>query len=71
MYNSMNSYILSAAVCKVTGMCLVDYLKPRLFDPLGIKDFYWEKCPDGIEKGGWGLYLLPEDMAKIGILYIL
>ena len=67
-YNSLNTYILSAIVEKKTGEHLSDYLKPRLFDPLGIDNYYWEKCPMGIDKGGWGLYMLPEDMAKIGWL---
>lgn len=67
-YNSLNTYILSAIVTKKTGLSLSDYLKPRLFEVLGIDNYYWEKCPMGIEKGGWGLYMLPEDMAKIGWL---
>ena len=68
LYNSLNSYILSAIVEKKTGQHLSEYLKPRLFDPLGIDNYFWEKCPRGIDKGGWGLYMLPEDMAKIGQL---
>ncbi len=69
-YNSMNSYLLSAIVCKKTGMGLKEYLTPRLFEPLGIPDVTWETCPLGIEKGGWGLYLRPVDMAKLGQLYL-
>ncbi len=65
-YNSMNSYILSAIVRQVSGMGLMDYLRPRLWEPLGITRVYWETCPMGIEKGGWGLYLRQEDFAKIG-----
>lgn len=67
-YNSMNSYILSAIVTKLTGQTLSEYLAPRLWTPLGITTYHWESCPRGITKGGWGLYLLPEDMAKIGEL---
>ncbi len=69
-YNSMNSYMLSAIVKQVSGQSLTEYLRERLFEPLGIKNFYWETCPRGIEKGGWGMYLLPEDAAKIGQLYL-
>lgn len=69
-YNSMNTYMLACIVKKVTGMGLVDYLRPRLFEPLGITNFFWEKCPMGNEKGGWGLYILPEDIAKIGQLVL-
>lgn len=69
-YNSMSSFMLSALVCKVSGQSLMDYLHPRLFEPLGFGPVGWEKSPDGIEKGGWGMYVLPEDMAKLGLLYL-
>lgn len=65
-YNSMNTYMLACAIKQVTGEGLVEYLGPRLFEPLGISNFFWETCPMGNEKGGWGLYILPEDIAKIG-----
>ena len=67
-YNSMNTYLLAALVTRKSGMSLTDFLRKRLFGPMGITRFYWEKSPDGIEKGGWGLYLLPEDFAKLGVL---
>lgn len=69
-YNSMNSYMLSAIVTEKTGISMFDYLKPRLFDPLGINEVFWEKCPQGITKGGWGMFLKPEDAAKLGQLYL-
>jgi len=69
-YNSMNSYMLSAIVTEKTGMSMFDYLKPRLFAPLGITEIFWEACPQGITKGGWGLFLRPEDAAKFGQLYL-
>lgn len=67
-YNSMNTYMLSAIVTEITGESLMDYLRPRLFEPLGITRIFWESCPKGITKGGWGLFLCPEDAAKIGQL---
>ncbi|MBQ7980219.1 MAG: serine hydrolase, partial [Oscillospiraceae bacterium] len=69
-YNSMNSYMLSAALCRRTGLSLSEYLSRRLFTPMGIENFYWEKCPSGIEKGGWGLYLSIYDYAKLGQLWL-
>ena len=69
-YNSMNTYMLSAIVKRKTGAGLLAYLKPRLFEPLGINSFSWEVCPKGIEKGGWGLSLTLRDVAKIGQLYL-
>ena len=69
-YNSLNTYVLSAIVTKRTGETLTEYLTPRLFGPLGITKYYWETCPKGITKGGWGLFLCAEDMAKLGQLYL-
>ena len=69
-YNSLNSYVLSCIVKEVSGRGLCDYLKPRLFAPLGITNYHWEISPEGVECGGWGLYLTREDMAKLGQLYL-
>jgi|GEM_PF-40297 len=69
-YNSLNTYMLSAIVKRKSGEGLLEYLQPRLFGPLGIKNASWETCPLGTEKGGWGLSLALEDVAKIGLLYL-
>src|SRR5688572_26704603 len=55
LYNSLGTYMLSAIVQKVTGERIVDYLRPRLFQPLGIEGMDWEIDPMGINSGGWGL----------------
>ncbi len=70
LYNSMATYMLSAIIQKVTGEKLIDYLTPRLFDPLGIEGMDWETDPKGINTGGWGLRLKTADMAKFGQLYL-
>lgn len=69
-YNSLNTYMLSAIIRRKTGKGLAEFLQERLFDPMGITDIHWETCPAGIEKGGWGLYIRPEDMAKLGQLVL-
>ncbi len=69
-YNSMNSYMLSAIIQKRTGMTMFDYLKEHIFTPLGITEVFWEKCPQGVTKGGWGMFLRPEDACKLGVLYM-
>jgi CubicO group peptidase (beta-lactamase class C family)/glycosyltransferase involved in cell wall biosynthesis len=69
-YNSMNTYMLAAIVRRKTGQTLTEYLLPRLYEPLGIRQHYWETCPNGTEKGGWGLSLTMESVAKIGQLYL-
>ncbi|MCR4924857.1 MAG: beta-lactamase family protein [Clostridiales bacterium] len=63
-YTNENSYMLCAIVNKVTGMSVIDYLTPRLFEPLGIDIPFWETDPNGVEAGGWGLQLKTEDQAK-------
>ncbi len=65
-YNTPASYMLSAIIWKATGQHLVDFLMPRLFEPLGIKRPEWETCPMGITAGGMGLSLATEDVAKFG-----
>jgi len=69
-YNSMATYMLSAIVQKLSGEKLVDFLTPRLFEPLGISKPKWEESPQGINVGGWGLYITTEDMAKFGQLFL-
>jgi len=69
-YNSMNSYMLSAVLCRRSGRSLSEYVSHHLFAPMGINNFYWEKCPSGIEKGGWGLYLNIYDYARLGQLWL-
>jgi hypothetical protein len=70
LYNSMGVFMLSAIVQKVTGQKEIDYLKPRLFDPLGITGMDWEENLMSINTGGWGLRVKTEDMAKLGQLYL-
>jgi len=70
LYNTSATYMLSAAVQKATGQTLLDYLKPRLFDPLGIEKPTWEMSPQGIATGGYGLSVRTEDIAKFGQLYL-
>lgn len=70
VYNTAATYMLSAIVTKLTGMRLVDYLRPRLLDPLGITNPVWETDPRGVDIGGSGLHLTTEDIARFGQLYV-
>lgn len=65
-YNSHCSHLLSALVTKLTGLKTVDYLTPRLFVPLGFKDYYWQADKKGRSIGGYGLHLRIEDLRKFG-----
>lgn len=70
LYNTGATYMLSAIVQKTTGMKLVDYLRPRLFEPLGIENAVWEESPQGINTGGFGLSIKTADIARFGQLYL-
>ena len=64
-YISENQYVLSAIIKKITGNTLREYLAPRLFKPLGIRENpYWEADGNGIEAGGWGLFITTEELAN-------
>lgn len=69
-YNTPGSYMLSAIITKATGQTVLDYLKPRLFEPLGIVNPDWASTPEGHSLGGYGLYIRTEDIAKFGQLYL-
>ncbi len=69
-YNTPATYMQSSIVQKVTGKTVLDYLKPRLFDPLGIDEPTWGTSPQGVSLGGYGLNVRTEDIAKFGQLYL-
>lgn len=70
LYNTGATYMLSAIVQKTTGTRLIEYLEPRLFEPLGIEHATWDDSPQGITMGGVGLRLTTEDIARFGQLYL-
>ena len=69
-YNQGCTYTLSAIISKVTGGNLLDYLKPRLFTPMGVENVEWLDSLEGITQGFSGLYLETESIAKFGILQL-
>jgi CubicO group peptidase (beta-lactamase class C family) len=70
LYNTPATYMLSAIVQKATGMTVLDYLRPRLFEPLGIDHPTWGTSPQGVSLGGYGLRVRTEDIAKFGQVYL-
>lgn len=70
VYNTAATYMLSALVQKLTGERLLDYLQPRLLAPLGITGATWERSPQGIDTGGFGLTITTEDIACFGQLLL-
>jgi CubicO group peptidase (beta-lactamase class C family) len=70
LYNTPGTHILSAVLTKVTGETMLQFLKPRLLDPLSIENPEWGSSPQGNTYGGWGLKIRTEDIAKFGQLYL-
>ncbi len=70
LYNSMATFMLSAILQKISNLTLLEFLRPRLLEPLGFDETLWDSNPQGINTGGWGLMLRLEDTAKLGQLYL-
>jgi CubicO group peptidase (beta-lactamase class C family) len=70
LYNTGASYMLSEIVQRKTGLKLMDFLTPRLFEPLGIECASWMQSPEGVSLGGIGLSIKTEDIARFGQLYL-
>jgi CubicO group peptidase (beta-lactamase class C family) len=69
-YDSGNSHLLSAILARASGSRTADFAAAHLFAPLGIADVRWRRDPQGVSIGGYGLYLHPRDMARLGQLYL-
>ncbi len=69
-YNQPCTYTLGSIIQRNAGMPLTRYLRPRLFDPLGIGHVGWHTWPPGREQGFSGLHARTEDIAKLGQLYL-
>ena len=70
VYNSGATFVLSAAIRRLTGENPVDYLRERFLRPLGIADRSWEKSPDGTDFGGWGYRLTTREIASFALMLL-
>lgn len=70
VYDSGGSHLLSAILQRASGQTAEEFARANLFTPLGITNWRWESDPQGVSAGGWGLWLAPRDMAKLGYLYL-
>lgn len=67
-YDTSSSYTLSALVQRLSGVSLMEYLRPRVFDRIGVsKEAYALTCPMGIDHGGSGIMATPRDFAKFAL----
>ena len=70
LYNNAATYMLSKLISITTGDCMLAYLRPRIFEPLGITNVEWEKDVNGVNYGFSGLYLNAHDLSKFGQLLL-
>ena len=69
-YDSDATYMLAAIVEKRSGERMMDYLKRKMFDRIGITKA-WSTCsPQGIPCGGWGMNMTTREIARFGQLYL-
>lgn len=69
-YDTTGTHTLCAIIQKLTGVTVQEYLRTRLFEPIGIGEIEWQSCPMGINKGGSGIKCTTEDLARFGQLYL-
>ena len=69
-YNQPCTYTLAAIVQRLTGQTLIEYLRPRLFDPLGIDQAGWQRDAAGRDLGYTGLHATTDAVARLGLLYL-
>ena len=69
-YDSPGMHLLSAILQEATGMTAQEFAQQNLFTPLGIQEVIWETDPQGYTRGWGDLHLLPEELAKIGFLWL-
>ncbi len=70
-YNSGATMLLSGIIANTTGMSTEAFAAEYLFSPLGIDNWQWDQgLRDDLTNTGWGLHLKPQDMLKIGKLFL-
>ena len=69
-YNTSGTHTLCEIIEKYSGVSMLDFLTPRLFDPLGIDGVEWEMSPMGVCRGGGGVRMTTQGMARFGLLYL-
>lgn len=66
-YSNASTYTAMTVLATRVGD-IVDFLRPRLFEPLGIDDLEWERCPRGRIVAGSGIALRTGELSRLGRL---
>ena len=64
------SVLIGHILHQAVGERVDTYLKRRLFDPIGIKEWFWKTSPAGEADTEGGLYLTAQGLARIGVLFL-
>ena len=68
-YNNINAYLVGVALTKALGADLGTFIEKRIFEPLGITSFEYDRCPEGYFYGASGMKLTVNELSKVGFLY--
>lgn len=69
-YSNIPAYLVGVAVSNAVGMHLIEYLTPRLFEPLGIAEPIYQNSPEGYFYGASGMHLTVHELSLLGRLYL-
>lgn len=69
VYDSGGTYMLSEIISRVTGKSMFEYMKEKVFGPLGITDVSWD-VHGNVNTGAWGVLIAPRDLCRLGLLYL-
>lgn len=69
-YSNVGPYLASALIQKRAGCHLEEYLKKRLFDPMGIDSVVFGNDPQGRAFGASSCQIRLKDLHKLGELYL-
>ncbi|MCP4317371.1 MAG: serine hydrolase [Hyphomicrobiales bacterium] len=69
-YSNVSTFLLGAILAKATGTGVLTFAREALFKPLGISDIRWEWTEGGLPIAWARMWLKPDDLAKIGLLYL-
>jgi CubicO group peptidase (beta-lactamase class C family) len=69
-YSTGNTHVLSAVLQRATGMSTCEFAEQFLFSKIGITPEHWGRDPQGVNSGGYNLYLTPRELMKFGLLYL-
>lgn len=69
-YSNISTFLLGAVLAEVTGTNVLAFANETLFGPLGIDEVRWEWRGEDLPIAWARMWLKPNDLAKIGLLYL-